>query len=182
VNNNHNSDNSYKIDTMAMMNDLPAEIIWEIFDRNPKAGLQLAHTNKWFSEVLKDKIKKYRQLIRECNVAAFCYRNSFHEIIAKEYRKAWKHNLEVTSRYVCYFYCVHCFCSFHGSFTFYFIVRSLNEIHKTGIILCDECTFKYYGEKRINERIKTQHSVSIKDLVCEDDSDDSSDDSNDDNE
>jgi len=73
---NNNSVISSKIDTMAM-NDLPAEIICEIFDRSPEAGLQLARTNKWMSEVLKDKIKKHRRLIRECNVAAFCYERNF---------------------------------------------------------------------------------------------------------
>jgi len=165
---------------MNSINNLPAEIICEIFDKDPGAVLQLARTNKWFSEVLKDKIKKYRQLIRECNSASICYSNSFHKILAKEYREAGKHNSEVTSSYVCYFYCVHCFCSFeYGFFTFYFLVRSLNETHETGIILCDECSLKYY-DKRINERIKTLHSVSIHDLIY-DDSDDSSDDSSNDN-
>jgi hypothetical protein len=156
------------------MNDLPAEIICEIFDKDPVAGLQLARTNKWISEVLKYKIKKHRHLIRECNVAAFCYRNGFNEILAKEYRKARKHNLEVTSKYISYFHCVRCFCSFDGYFTFYFLVRSFNEIYETGIILCDKCTLKYYGEERINEGIKTRHSVSIEDLVCEEDSEEDS--------
>jgi hypothetical protein len=42
------------------MNDLPAEIICEIFDKDPGAGLQLVRTNKWMNEVLKYKIKKHR--------------------------------------------------------------------------------------------------------------------------
>ena len=158
------------------MNDLPAEMIHEIFDRNPKAGLVLARTNKWFSEVLKDKIKKYRQLIRECNSASICYGNSFHEILAEEYKEARKHKYTVTSSYVWYFYCVNCFHSFeHGFFTLYFLVRTLDEVHETGIVLCNKCALKYHG-KRINETIKTLHSVSNDDLDY-DSSDDSSDDS-----
>jgi len=164
------------------MNNLPAEIIWEIFDRNPKVGLQLARTNKWFSEVLKDKIKKYRQLIRECNSASICYSNSFQEISNKEYRKARKHNLEITSKYVCYFHCVHCFRSFeYGFFTLYFLVRTMTEVHETGIVLCRKCTLKYH-DKRINERMSAGKIFSKYYDLGYDDSDDSSDDSSEEDE
>jgi len=159
------------------MNDLPAEIICEIFDKDPVAGLQLARTNKWMNEVLKDKIKKHRQLIRECNVAAFCYGNSFREILIKEYRKAWKHNLDVTSNYISYFHCIRCFRSFDGSFPFFSLFRSIYEIYETGIVLCSKCTIKYYGEERMNDEIKAQNSISIEDLVCDNDSSEDSEDS-----
>jgi hypothetical protein len=36
---------------------LPAEIIHEIFDKNPKSVLNLASTSSWFREVLKEKTK-----------------------------------------------------------------------------------------------------------------------------
>jgi hypothetical protein len=159
------------------MNDLPAEMIHEIFDRNPEAGLVLARTNKWFSEVLKDKIKKYRELIRECNSASVCYSNSFHDILAEEYKKARKHNSTVTGiTYICYFQCLNCFRSFeYGFSTVYFLIRTMDEVHETGIVLCIRCVLKYHGEK-INEIMRERESVNYNDLE-HDGSDDSSDDS-----
>jgi hypothetical protein len=81
--------------------NLPKDMIHEIFDKDPKSGLMLANTNKWFSEILKDKIKKHRQLIRECNVAALCYNESFSKIKFKEEKSRYKYDV--------YFHCVNCF-------------------------------------------------------------------------
>ena len=50
--------------------DLPAEIIWEIFDQDPEAGYQLAKTNNWFYNVLEDKIINHRKLVKEVNAVA----------------------------------------------------------------------------------------------------------------
>jgi hypothetical protein len=164
---------------MASIHNLPAEIIWEIFDKNPKTGLKLARTNKWFNEVLKDKINKYRQLIRECNSASVCYSSSFRDILTKEYNKARRHNSIVTSSYICYFHCVNCFESFeYGFFTIYFLVRTMTEINETGIVLCKKCTLKYHGE-RIDEKILVRKYVIYNKIEYY--SDDSSDDSDDDN-
>jgi hypothetical protein len=65
--------------------NLPKDMIHEIFDKDPKSGLMLANTNKWFNVILKNKIKKHRQLIRECNVAALCY----HQSLCNIRLKAW---------------------------------------------------------------------------------------------
>jgi hypothetical protein len=140
------------------INDLPVEMIHEIFDRNPQAGLVLANTNKWFSEVLKDKIKKYRELIRECNSASVCYYNSFDGILAKEYKKARKHNTEITGiTYICYFQCLNCFCSFeYGSSPFYFLIRRIDQVYETGIVLCLKCTLLFHGEE-IKKKIMAAH-------------------------
>jgi len=140
------------------MNDLPAEMIHEIFDRNPEAGLVLARTNKWFSEVLKDKIKKYRELIRECNSASVCYGKSFGKINQKECEEAWNNKSRVTTSFACYFNCLSCFRSFENDFFFglYLLVRSLDQIQETGIALCDKCALKYHGKriKQINAMIE----------------------------
>jgi len=140
------------------INDLPADMIHEIFDKNPKAGLVLANTNKWFSEVLKYKIKKHRQLIRECNSASISYGRCFNKIFAKECEEAWEHRYSVISSYACYLHCVNCFYSFeHVFFTFYFLVRIFDQVYETGIVLCNKCALKYHGET-IEEIIKAQDS------------------------
>jgi len=148
VKTNDNSAMSYKIDTMMSIHNLPAEIIWEIFDRNPKAGLKLARTNKWLNKVLKDKIKKHRQLIKECNSAAICYSNSSHNIIIKEYKKTKKNNNFEIGFYVSYFHCINCFRSFEYDFyTLLFSKIDMRKVRKTGILLCEKCILNYPRKK-----------------------------------
>jgi len=122
------------------INNLPKDMIHEIFDKDPKSGLMLAKTNKWFHGILKDKIKKYRQLIQECNVAALCYNESFGKIKFKE--------KSFTSLYKCsvYFHCVNCFDYIPPNlFIHYFFTNTSINANETGNILCNECAFKYYG-------------------------------------
>jgi len=164
------------------INDLPVEMIHEIFDRNPQAGLVLANTNKWFSEVLKDKIKKYRELIRECNSAAVCYSNSFDGILAKECKKARKHNTEITGiSYISYFQCLNCLCSFECcSSPFYFLIRRMDQVYETGIVLCLKCTLLFHGGE-IKKKILAAHERDQeRELYGEPNYNGSSDDSSDD--
>jgi hypothetical protein len=160
------------------INDLPAEMVHEIFDSNPEVGLVLARTNKWFSEVLKDKIKKYRQLIRECNSASVCYSNSFIKILDQERKEAWKNNNTVIRgiTYICYLQCLNCFRSFeYGYFPTYFLIRTMDEVQETGIVLCLKCTLKYHGKEVSEIMGEMRERENHNDL--EYDSDDSSDDS-----
>jgi len=133
---------------MTSIHNLPAEIICEIFDKDPQAGLQLANTNNWMSEVLKDKIKKHRQLIRECNAAAICFYDClcFIRFIAflndKDYYIRFKFNT--------YFICVNCFKSIVVDDKFIldiFRTRKSKNINETGEILCNECTYKYFSDE-----------------------------------
>jgi hypothetical protein len=118
--------------------NLPKDMIHEIFDKDPKSGLMLAKTNKWFYEILKDKIKKHRQLIRECNVAAICYNESLCKIKFKEESSRYK--------YDSYFHCVNCFDYISPNlFIHYFFTHAYSNAKETGIMLCNECTFKYFG-------------------------------------
>jgi len=128
------------------INNLSAEIICEIFDKDPKLGLMLANTNKWMSEVLKDKIKKHRHLIQECNVAAFCYEQTLCNIR----HKTWE-EFKCCFDFECYFYCVNCFDStIITLFMPCFYIKNSEEIRKNGMLLCHDCSFKFYGEK-LNE-------------------------------
>jgi len=133
---------------MNSINNIPAEIICEIFDKDPKSGLILANTNKWFSEVLKDKIKKHRQLIRECNSAAVCYYQCFDLIFRKLYVEE-DINFRHCFNFECYFYCVNCFVSFIPNFSvpFIFSINDFEEVHENGIMLCSKCAIKYMTEK-----------------------------------
>jgi len=133
---------------MISIHNLPAEIICEIFDKDPRAGLQLANTNKWLSEVLKDKIKKYKQLIRECNVASLCFYDSLCIISAitfandKDYHSKFKFNS--------YFICVNCFKSIDISNDIildFFLTSKSEDVKETGEILCNECTYEYYSNE-----------------------------------
>jgi len=128
------------------MNDLPAEMIHEIFDRNPEAGLVLARTNKWFHDVLKDKIKKHKQLIRECNSSSAYYSRSFHNILVEGHIQTGKKVTNIT--FICYFQCINCFRSFeYGCSPTIFLITSIYEVQETGVVLCLKCLLKYYGHE-----------------------------------
>jgi len=135
---------------MASIHNLPAEIICEIFDKDPKAGLQLANTNKWMSEVLKDKIKKHRQLIRECNAAAICYTKCFDKNIKREYMEVGL-NISGYADYESYFHCVNCFYSFRGNS---FLLKEYDKNRKTGVKLCTNCDYElYHQDEKLDDYI-----------------------------
>jgi len=74
--------------------------------------LELANTNKWFSEVLKDKIKKHRQSIRECNSVAVCYGRNFLKASMKEFEEDFSFfgsRIINKNRNIWYFHCINCF-------------------------------------------------------------------------
>jgi hypothetical protein len=145
------------------INDLPAEMIHEIFDSNPQAGLVLARTNKWFNKVLKDKIKKHKQLIRECNSASACYSESFHKILVDEHIKTGKKVTDISI--ICYFQCCNCFRSFeYGCSPTIFLIRPIYEVHENGIVLCLKCLLKYYGYEMNELMREREERLSFRDL------------------
>jgi len=63
VKNNNNSHNSYKIDTMASIHNLPAEIICEIAKYNPISATKLAQTCKNFNKILEKQLKENQEIV-----------------------------------------------------------------------------------------------------------------------
>jgi hypothetical protein len=139
---------------MKHIQDLPPEIIWEIFDQDPEAGYQLAKTNRWFYDVLEDKIIEHRKLVKEANAVASHWLevscedfesldNVYHQsnilsVIKTEVKKLMDENNREF-----YFYCNQCFKP---------MCENMKEVYKdeytrninikriyNGIYICDIC-------------------------------------------
>jgi hypothetical protein len=79
---------SYKIGTMASINNLPAEIICEIAKYNPGSTMKLALTCKEFNNILKKELNKIHGIVKN--------NNKIYKVVneLKNVRKGKRINLE----------------------------------------------------------------------------------------